>query len=217
MLRHGKKAVDTIFIHCSATRPDWMADAPVEQKAKEIGRWHREKGWGLIGYHWVIDRNGVITKGRDENIPGAHVAGHNTGSIGICLIGGHGSSENDHFRDNYTAEQEMALLNLIEDIKTRADIKFVRGHNEVSAKACPGFNVQRWLAKKPPQPKLTESTTVRATAVQMVSGAGAAVTAIGALDGKAQIVIVLLAAVGIAAAAWVMRERIRKWAREVAQ
>lgn len=216
MLRHGKTPVTTIFVHCSATRPEWLSGSPLSEKIKEFARWHKAKGWGTIGYHHVIDRDGTVGVGRDENMPGAHVAGHNTGSIGICLVGGHGSNENDHFRDHYTAEQEAALLRLIEEIKTRADIKFVRGHNEVAAKACPGFNVQRWLAKKPPQPKLTESTTIRATAIQMASGAGAVATAIGALDGKAQIVIVLLAAVGIAAAAWVMRERIRKWAREVA-
>lgn len=216
MLRHGKTPVETIFVHCSATRPEWMEDAPVDQKAKEIGRWHRTKGWGMIGYHWVIDRNGAIAKGRDESMVGAHAAGHNTGSIGICLLGGHGSNENDHFRDNYTAEQETALLNLIEDIKTRTTIKQVRGHNEVAAKACPGFNVKRWLEKKPAQPGLTESTTVRATTIQIASGVGAAATAIGALDGKAQITIVLLAFVTVMAAGWIMRERIRKWARETA-
>lgn len=214
MLRHGKKPVDTIFIHCSATRPDWMADATVDEKAKEIGRWHRAKGWGMIGYHWVIDRNGAIAKGRDESMPGAHVANHNTGSIGICLLGGHGSNENDHFRDHYTAEQESSLRKLIGEIKTRAEITQVRGHNEVAAKACPGFNVKRWLDGKPPQPGLTESTTVRATAVQIASGAGAAATAIGALDGSAQIAIIGLAFIVIAAAAWIMRERIKKWVRE---
>jgi hypothetical protein len=132
------------------------------------------------------------------------------------LVGGHGSSENDDFLDHYTPEQEAALRALIEDIKTRAAITQVRGHNEVAAKACPGFNVKRWFAKKPPRPALTESTTLQASAVQLLSGAGAGVTALGALEGYAQLAIIGLAAIVMLAAAWIMRERLRKWAREVA-
>ena len=214
MLKHGNTPVTAIFVHCSATQPDWMENSPLPAKIAEIGRWHEKRGWNKIGYHWVIDRNGEIGKGRDEHIPGAHVAGHNTGSLGICLIGGHGSSENDPFGKNYTPEQEIALLNLIEDIKTRAKISKVRGHNEVAAKACPGFNVKRWLDRKPAKTKVTESTTVQASAAQIASGAAGGVTAIAALDGYAQVIALVICAVVIAAGAWIMRERIRKWARE---
>lgn len=59
---------------------------------------------------------------------------------------------------------------------------------------------------------VTQSTTVRASAVQIASGAGAGVAAVGALDGTAQIVALVFAGIIILAAAWVMRERIRKWA-----
>lgn len=216
MLKHGKTPVTTVFVHCSATRPEWLAGSPLSEKIKELTRWHRARGFGTIGYHHVIDRDGTVGKGRDEAMPGAHVAGHNTGSIGICLVGGHGSSENDEFLDHYTPEQEAALRALIEDIKTRAAITKVRGHNEVAAKACPGFNVKRWLERKPPRPTLAGSTTMQASAVQLLSGAGAGVTALGALEGYAQLAIIGIAAVVMIAAAWVMRERIRKWAREVA-
>ena len=216
MLKHGKTPVTTVFVHCSATRPEWLAGSPLSEKIKEFTRWHRAKGWGTIGYHHVIDRDGTVGTGRDESLPGAHVAGHNIGSIGICLVGGHGSSENDDFLDHYTPEQEAALRALIEDIKTRAAITQVRGHNEVAAKACPGFNVKRWFAKKPPRPALTESTTMQASAIQLLSGAGAGVTALGALEGYAQLAIIGLAAIVMLAAAWIMRERLRKWAREVA-
>jgi predicted membrane-bound mannosyltransferase len=48
--------------------------------------------------------------------------------------------------------------------------------------------------------------------VQIVSGAGAGVAAIGALDGTAQIVAMVFAGVVVLAAMWVMRERLRKWA-----
>lgn len=215
MLKHGKTPVDTIIVHCSATQPDWMVDKPLSAKVTEITRWHKARKFYTIGYHWVIDRDGSVAPGRPESDIGAHVEGHNTGSIGICLIGGHGSSENDPFTKHFTPEQDMKLRELIEQIKTRANIKRVRGHNELSPKACPGFNVGRWLAKKSPKPAITESTTMRASAVQIISGAGAGVTAVSALEGTAQVLVILFGIAGIITAGWIMRKRIAKWAREV--
>lgn len=217
MLKHGKTPVTEIFVHCSATRPDWMEGQSLDAKIREITRWHRARGFGTIGYHHVIDRDGTVAKGRDESMVGAHVAGHNTGTLGICLIGGHGSGENDAFLENYTPEQEEALRKLIAEIKERAQITKIRGHNEVAAKACPGFSVKRWLDRKPARPKLTESTTMQASAVQVMSGAAGGVTAIAALDGYAQIVALGLCAVVIAAGAWIMRERIARWVRDTQQ
>lgn len=56
-----------------------------------------------------------------------------------------------------------------------------------------------------------QSTTVQASAVQIVSGAGAGIAAVGALDGTAQIVALALAGITVVAALWIMRERLRKW------
>ena len=214
MIEQAGKPVETIFVHCSATRPEWMADRTFSDRVKEIKRWHLEKKWADIGYHWLIDRDGSITQGRKEHVIGAHVQNHNTGSIGICLIGGFGSSESDPFEKNYTAQQDHALRTLINDIKTRTPIKRVRGHNEVAAKACPGFNVARWLASKPAAAPISESTTIQASAIQIASGAGTGISAVAMLDGKAQIVAIVFAVLVIATAAWIMRERIRRWIKD---
>jgi hypothetical protein len=214
MIMHGDKPVDTIFIHCAATRPEWMSRSSLADKVAEITRWHKERGWTTIGYHWVIDRDGQVAPGRPEDMVGAHVANYNRGSIGICLVGGHGANVSDEFSKNFTELQNRALRSLISDIKKRANIKYVRGHSEVADKACPGFNVGRWLTRQSPKPPLTASTTVQASAVQLASGAAGAVTAVGVLDGKAQIFALALCAVVAAAAAWIMRERIRRWVRE---
>jgi N-acetyl-anhydromuramyl-L-alanine amidase AmpD len=191
-----------------------MADRTFSDRVKEIRRWHLEKKWSDIGYHWLIDRDGSITQGRKEHVIGAHVQNHNTGSIGICLIGGFGSSESDLFQQHYTDKQDHALRTLINDIKSRTPIKRIRGHNEVAAKACPGFNVSRWLARNPDQQKLSESTTIQASVLQIASGAGTGVSAVAMLDGKAQIVAVIFAVLVVATAAWIMRERIRRWAKD---
>jgi hypothetical protein len=214
MIKHGSTPVNTIFVHCSATQPEWMEDSPLSSKVEEISRWHKQRGFNRIGYHWVIDRNGEISKGRAENEAGAHVKNHNTGSIGICLIGGFGSNENDPFDENFTVEQDMALRNLIDDIKTRTKITKIRGHNEVAAKACPGFNVSRWLKNAPPVRELSESTTMQAGGIQMISGAAGGLTALSALEGNVQLVVIVICAITMLAAAWIMRERIKRWARD---
>ena len=106
-----------------------------------------ERGWRDIGYHWLIDRDGTVLPGRPEAQIGAHVAGHNSGTIGISLFGGITSKMRDPFLKNYTSRQEVALLDLIEDIRARTKITSIRGHNQVDAgKACPGFWVPDWLA-----------------------------------------------------------------------
>ena len=56
-----------------------------------------------------------------------------------------------------------------------------------------------------------QSTTVQASAVQIASGAGASIAAVGALDGTAQIIALVFAGIVVLAAIWIMRERIRKW------
>jgi hypothetical protein len=47
------------------------------------------KGWGDIGYNFLIDRNGVIYEGRygGDNVVGGHALQYNYGSIGIGMIG----------------------------------------------------------------------------------------------------------------------------------
>lgn len=144
MIYQGKARypVTEIILHCADTRPDWMAGWPLAEKVAEIRRWHvQERGWRDIGYHWVIDRDGAVAPGRSETEIGAHVEGHNRGTIGICLLGGYGARADDSFEKNFTAAQKASVLRLTSEIKGRTPIRMVSGHNDYSAKACPGFKV----------------------------------------------------------------------------
>jgi N-acetylmuramoyl-L-alanine amidase len=143
------RPVSEIIIHCSATRPEWLAARPTAEKVAEIRRWHiDDRGWKDIGYHYLIDRNGTVATGRPVEQVGAHVAGHNTGTIGVCLIGGHGSSETDRFEWHFTAAQDKALRVLLADLKRQhKGIVKISGHNQYAAKACPGFYVPTWYLK----------------------------------------------------------------------
>lgn len=216
MIMHGTKPVTEVFIHQTTTRPDWMEGKPVGDKIAEIDSWHKARGWRGIGYHYVIDRDGSVGKGRAETEIGAHVAGHNTGSIGITLVGGHGASMDDPFERNFTPQQDAALRELLDDIKSRTTIKRVRGHCEVANKVCPGFNVQKFLrAQDPPRVSVAQSTTMQASAANAVAGAATIATAVGSLHGNTQLVLVGAGLVMLFATAWVARERLIKWTEGV--
>ena len=135
------RKITEIIIHCSATTEG--KDFTVE----DIDRWHRQRGFNGIGYHFVIDRDCTVAKGRAVERVGSHVKGHNTGTIGVCLVGGFGSAATDKFEEHYSWQQHKALGVLLVDLRKQfpAIVK-VSGHNQYAQKACPGFNVPSWYA-----------------------------------------------------------------------
>jgi len=169
------RQINEIFIHCSATQPKWMASNSCQQKVEEIRRWHTDKGWSDIGYHFVLDRQGDVCVGRPVERVGAHAKGHNKNSIGICLIGGFGSDADDKFEEHYTDLQRKALDNLIKDLTDRHSNAKIRGHNEVSFKACPGFRVKEYLdgqskAKEDPEKGSSNPTPSSPTLIDLLMG-----------------------------------------------
>jgi hypothetical protein len=148
LIRQGTAGypVRELVLHCAATRPDWMVGRSFPNQVAEIRRWHVEGNrWRDIGYHHVIGRGGEHAIGRPETAIGAHVIGHNAGTIGVCLLGGHGASAHDRFADHFTLAQAQALSALIAEITQRTAIARITGHNHYAAKACPGFHVPSWL------------------------------------------------------------------------
>ena len=100
--------------------------------------------------------------------------------------------------------------------KRHADGKvYLLGGNQGDVVKVSAYPVSRIVAiRRAPEPRtsLSQSSTVQASAVQIASGAGAGLAAVGSLDGDAQIVALVFVGVVILAALWVMRERLRKWA-----
>jgi N-acetylmuramoyl-L-alanine amidase len=126
------RIINKIIIHCSATKEGNNVTAST------IDQWHRDRGWKCIGYHYVITLDGKIEYGRSIYDTGAHVKNQNEGSIGICYIGGLGSSM--EAKDTRTPEQKESLLLLLKTLKKMHPAATIHGHNEFSTKACPCFN-----------------------------------------------------------------------------
>lgn len=130
--------ITRIIIHCSATPPGMNIGAT------EIRRWHVEgNGWNDIGYHFIIRRSGRIEHGRPLSEAGAHVAGHNGNSIGICMIGG--LNEQGKAAVNFTRAQWSTLNTLVQELAATYAITDVRGHRDWNiGTECPCFDVQHW-------------------------------------------------------------------------
>jgi N-acetylmuramoyl-L-alanine amidase len=128
------RKIDKIIIHCSATAEG------KDFTVADIARWHRERGFMDIGYHYVIYRNGTVHNGRDVSKVGAHCEGQNANSIGICYIGGV-ASDGKTPKDTRTPAQKTALTELVNKLKLQYPGATVHGHNEFANKACPSYKV----------------------------------------------------------------------------
>lgn len=139
-----------LVIHCTDTPPK------MEVTPEMIRQWHMSpkptgRGWDRVGYSDMIQRDGDLINltpyDEDDNITSDEMTwgavGYNAIGRHIVLVGGKGNlgEFNDHFND----EQEETLLGYIKDtILRHPDIKII-GHNQVSQKTCPGFDVYQWL------------------------------------------------------------------------
>lgn len=130
------RKIDEIIVHCSATPRGRRVTAA------EIDRWHRERGFKKIGYHYVIGIDGEIERGREEAEEGAHCLGHNARSIGICYVGGL-SSDGKVALDTRTDAQRVAMTELIMDLKERYHGARVYGHRDFAKKECPCFDARK--------------------------------------------------------------------------
>ena len=127
-----------IIIHHSAI----TGDVPVEN----IRVSHKRKGYRDIGYHYYIEKDGVVKIGRKETDMGAHCKadGMNWKSLGVCLAG-------DFTQETPTPEQISSCRSLVYSIKHRYDIESVLGHKEVEGAStlCPVIDLDELDLRNP--------------------------------------------------------------------
>jgi len=118
--------------------------------AELINIWHVERGFDMIGYHYLIgnsfpkaqdwtqhmpqfENDGRIEVGRAVGSRGAHAKGYNSVSIGIALVG---------MRD-FTSKQFASLAFIINKLKKAYPDAEVVGHCELDSKkkACPSIDM----------------------------------------------------------------------------
>ena len=127
------RKITAIVVHQSAS------NNPKHDNIETIQRWHKERGFTEIGYHFFINKAGVLFKGRDIQKAGAHVKGHNASTIGICLSG----------EGEKTPEQLKTLERLLSELggKYGLEKQDILAHNDLANTECPGFDLHAWLSK----------------------------------------------------------------------
>jgi len=139
--------MEFITIHCSATKPKY------EFSVSDLRHAHvAVNKWSDIGYHFYITVDGAVTPCRTLSRNGAHVKGHNSGNIGICLEGG---LNNDTGKpdDTFNYIQREALRYLIIEMQDKYGIEnaAVKGHRDWYGdrkdwlKVCPCFDVAKFI------------------------------------------------------------------------
>lgn len=101
--------------------------------AQDIHRWHKERGWAGIGYHFLVRKDGTIERGRPENTIGAHASGCNSDSIGVCFEGA-------FMTERMGQTQINAGRELISYLKNKYGITKIQRHKDVNPTNCPGDN-----------------------------------------------------------------------------
>ena len=118
----ARKATDSLVFHHAQA---------VKCSLEDIHRWHREKGWAGIGYHWLIRKDGSVYEGRPIWAIGAHALAHNDDSLGCCF-------EGDFNIEHMTDAQVKSGIELARDVRKYYPHIKLDKHSNINATACPG-------------------------------------------------------------------------------
>lgn len=131
--------------HCTATRRGRHYDST------HIEKWHiEERGWSRVGYAGLVLLNGafdfLIPYDKDDVIESWEISngakGWNGRTKHLCYVGGLDSYGQP--MDTRTTHQYKVMAAITKfHAMLWPDIKLI-GHNQVSKKACPSFNVPEW-------------------------------------------------------------------------
>ena len=128
-----RNQTDMIVIHHTG-------EADIDASAAQIDQWHKNNNppWAMIGYHFVIRKNGTIERGRPEWAIGSHAYGENSHTIGIHLSGDFMSAQPTPAQ----IESCAALVNyLCIKYGIPPDRNHIVGHCDLMSTDCPGTNL----------------------------------------------------------------------------
>lgn len=96
----------------------------------DVHRWHLNQGWAGIGYHYFVDKQGNVYRGRPDTI-GAHCLNYNDRSIGIC-------AEGNYEEEQMPLEQANAIIALLLELGKIYPQAQIVGHRDLNSTSCPG-------------------------------------------------------------------------------
>lgn len=148
-------SVNHVVVHHAAGS---NSNTDYTQVVRDIYLLHTQvNGWSDIGYNYLVAQDGSIYTGRDpgsgaqDNVMGAHFCAHNSGTMGVCLLGNYESAQ--------PTSATLGSLNSIIAFKLHkeglepgdthlhalGEFEAVIGHRDGCSTACPGENVYQKL------------------------------------------------------------------------
>jgi hypothetical protein len=126
---------NTIIIHHSSLYEDDDEATMLAIQLLHMG----QRGWADIAYHFCVGQNGKIYEGRRMTARGTHTEGHNTGTLGLCLLGNFEEIEP-------TLEQLASTQHMVNWLAVRLSATHLAGHRDFNdITVCPGKNLYPWL------------------------------------------------------------------------
>lgn len=113
------------------------------QTPQQIANVHiTANGWGGIGYHFLVDKQGFVYYVGDISTARANVANLNEQVLGICLIGNFVSGNVPGWEQLDSAHKLCEFLISLPDLENVKSYDKVRGHKELPNQStpCPGDN-----------------------------------------------------------------------------
>lgn len=147
----GRKKSKFLVIHCSAT-PEGR-----EVTEADIRRWHlspkpQGRGWKQVGYTDLFHLDGSVTRLADNNDDEYVDSWEITnGAVGINSVSRHivyaGGIDKvtKKPKDTRTEEQKQSLKAYVKEYVYNNPHILVAAHYHFSSKACPSFDVEKWL------------------------------------------------------------------------
>ncbi len=121
---------NTVAIHHSASL------LSTNETMASVQNLHMDRNhWADVGYHYAIDKGGLIYEGRDIHVRGSSVGGYNTGTIGVVVMG--------NFEYDEPLDVQLTVLQtLINWLTTTYTLTHLAGHGEFNPESvCPGKNM----------------------------------------------------------------------------
>lgn len=129
---------------------------PAVERVRALYDFHaNNRGWGDIGYHYLIDEDGGIYEGRSggDNVVGGHVYCGNVGTVGIALLG--------NFETEQPSQQQVQSLQwLLDNLANKYHIDLDRNvtfkgktmspilrHKDLISTECPGYYMSNAIAQ----------------------------------------------------------------------
>lgn len=115
----------------------------VDMTVSEIHDLHVNRNkWSGIGYHFVIQKDGSINRGRPLEAVGAHSLSNNQFTVGVCIAGNYDIGTPNKAQ-LLSAEQLIAAI--CDKYKIEPDDMSIFGHKDLSPTTCPGESLYSLL------------------------------------------------------------------------